>query len=119
METALSDFPPDRRGSRRLDALEEHRIVSASVRPGERARVIDVSAGGALIETSQRLLPGTPVELQLERRTERASVRGQVLRCAVVRLRPTWVCYRGAIAFDRDLPWFVEGRREPTTPQVI
>ena len=119
METALSDFPPDRRVSRRLEALEEHRIVTASVRPGERARVIDVSAGGALIETSQRLLPGTSVELTLERRTERASARGQVLRCAVVRLRPTWVCYRGAIGFDRDLPWFVEGRGESTTPQVI
>ena len=119
METTVSDFPPDRRGSRRLDALEEHRILNASVRPGQKARVIDVSAGGALIETSERLLPGTAVELQLETRTERTSVRGQVLRCAVIRLRPTWVCYRGAIVFDRDLPWFVEGRGERTTPQVI
>ena len=110
---------PDRRGARRLDAFEEHRIVSACVRPGHRARVIDVSAGGALIETSLRLLPGTSVELQVETGTDRANVRGQVLRCAVVRLRPTWVCYRGAIAFDRHLPWFVEERREPTTPQVI
>jgi hypothetical protein len=25
----------------------------------------------------------------------------------------------GAIAFDRHLPWFVDERREPTTPQVI
>lgn len=119
MATALSDFPPDRRGSRRLDALEEHRILSASVRPGQRARVVDVSAGGALIETSERLLPGTAVELQLETRTDRAIVRGQVLRCAVVRLRPTWVCYRGAIVFERHLPWFVEERGERTTPQVI
>ena len=110
---------PERRGARRLEAFEEHRIVSACVRPGHRARVIDVSAGGALIETSHRLLPGTSVELQVETGTERASVRGQVLRCAVVRLRPTWVCYRGAIAFDRYLPWFVDERREAATPQVI
>jgi hypothetical protein len=109
----------DRRGVRRLEAFEEHRIVSASVRPGHRARVIDVSAAGALIETSHRLLPGTAVELQVETGTGRASVRGQVLRCAVVRLRPTWVCYRGAIAFDRHLPWFIDERREPSTPQVI
>jgi hypothetical protein len=109
----------DRRGARRLEAFEEHNIVSASVQPGHRARVIDVSAGGALIETCLRLLPGTSVELQVENRTARANVRGQVLRCTVVRLRPTWVCYRGAIAFDRHLPWFVEPRREPTTPQVI
>jgi hypothetical protein len=104
---------------RRLEAVEEHRIVSACVRPGHRARLIDVSAGGALIETNHRLLPGTSVELQVQTGTERATVRGQVLRCSVVRVRPTWVCYRGAIAFDRHLPWFVDARREPTTPQVI
>ena len=115
----MSGDTPDRRGMRRLEAFDEHRIVSALVRPGHRARLIDVSAGGALIETSHRLLPGTSVELQVETGTERASVRGQVLRCAVVRLRPTWVCYRGAIAFDRHLPWFVDERREPSTPQVI
>ena len=115
----MSSSRSDRRGMRRLDALEAHGIVSASVRPGHRARLIDVSAGGALIETSHRLLPGTAVELQVATGTDRASVRGQVLRCAVVRVRPTWVCYRGAIAFDRHLPWFVEGARERNTPQVI
>lgn len=115
----MTNDTPDRRVMRRLEAFEEHRIVSASVRPGHRARLIDVSAAGALIETSHRLLPGTSVELQVETVSDRASVRGQVLRCAVVRVRPTWVCYRGAIAFDRHLPWFVDERREPTTPQVI
>ena len=115
----MSAGPPDRRGMRRLEAFEEHRIVSACVRPGHRARLIDVSAGGALIETSHRLLPGAPVELQVETGTDRARIRGQVLRCAVVRLRPTWVCYRGAIVFDRHLPWFVDERWERSTPQVI
>ena len=119
METVVSEGATDRRGARRLEAFEEHRIISAAVRPGHRARVIDVSAGGALIETSLRLLPGTAVELQVETGTNRANVRGRVLRCAVVRLRPTWVCYRGAIAFDRHLPWFIPEHREPTTPQVI
>jgi hypothetical protein len=115
----MSDGAPDRRGMRRMEAVEEHRIVSASVRPGHRVRLIDVSAGGALIETSHRLLPGTSVELQVATGTDRASVRGRVVRCAVVRVRPTWVCYRGAIAFDRHLPWFIDERRERSTPQVI
>lgn len=119
METAMSDGLPDRRARRRLEVFEEHRIVAASVRPGHRARVIDVSAAGVLLETSHRLLPGTTVELQVDTGIERASVRGQVLRCAVVRLRPTWVCYRGAIAFDRHLPWFVNERWAPSTLQVI
>ena len=66
METAMSDGRPDRRGTRRIETLEEHGIVSACVRPGHRARLIDVSAGGALIETTHRLLPGASVELQVE-----------------------------------------------------
>jgi len=115
----MSHGPSDRRRMRRLDALTKHGIVSACVRPGHRARLIDVSAGGALIETGHRLLPGTSVELQVQTGTDRASIRGQVLRCAVVRVRPTWVCYRGAIAFDRHLPWFVDVRGERPTPQVI
>ena len=115
----MNDSSRDRRGARRLEAVTEHRIVSAAVRPDHRARLIDVSAGGALIETNHRLLPGTVVELQVETGTERASVRGQVLRCAVVRVRPTWVCYRGAIAFDRHLPWFVDERGERSPQQVI
>ena len=119
METAMSGASPDRRGMRRREAFEDHRIVSACVRPGHRARLIDVSAAGALIETSHRLLPGTSVELQVETSSDRTRVRGRVVRCAVVRLRPTWICYRGAIAFDRHLPWFVDERREPSTRQVI
>lgn len=119
METAVNEESSDRRGARRFEAFEEHRIVAASVRPGHRARVVDVSAGGALIETSLRLLPGAAVELQMETGSNRASVRGRVLRCAVVRVRPTWVCYRGAIAFDRHLPWFVAEHGEAATPQVI
>ena len=105
----------DRRSTRRQCQLEEHGIVSARVTPGRRARLVDISAGGALLETIQRLLPGTSVELQVESDTRRTRVRGRVLRCAVVRVRPTFVCYRGAIRFDRHLPWFdASGYRVPS-----
>ena len=60
MEAAMNKSSQDRRGTRRLEAFTEHRIVSASVRPGHRARLIDVCAGGALIETNQRLLQARP-----------------------------------------------------------
>jgi hypothetical protein len=130
----MSRATPDRRLMPRLQRQEDHGIVSAHVRPGHRARLIDVSASGALIETSHRLLPGTLVELHVETGKDRTRVRGRVLRCSVVRVRPTSVCYRGAIAFDRYLHWFVDeaGCALPTaearpahpgralsTPQVI
>jgi hypothetical protein len=96
-----------RRTARRSDA-GDHGIITARVRPGHQATVIDVSAGGALIETEHRLLPGTSVELQMETTSCRASVRGRVLRCAVSMLQPASVRYRGAIGFERQLSWFSE-----------
>jgi PilZ domain len=120
-----------RQARRRLDP-DDHGIVSTRVRPGHRAKLIDVSAGGALIETSHRLLPGAAVELHVETRSHRTNVRGRVLRCAIVLVRPSWVCYRGAVGFDRLLPWLLDDgecgdagvrsgvpMRAPATPEVI
>ena len=47
-------------------------------------------------------------ELHVEGDSRRINIRGRVLRCAVVRIRPTWLCYEGAIGFDQQLPWFVD-----------
>lgn len=104
----MTDGPTDRRRVGRRRGVEEHGIVAARVRPGHDVCVIDVSAGGALIETDHRLLPGSSVELQLHTATRRATVRGSVLRCTIVGLQSNSVCYRGAIGFDRHLPWFVD-----------
>ena len=104
----MSHLVSDRRQTRRHRQVDEHGIVLTRVKPGHHARLMDVSAGGVLIETNRRLLPGTSVELHMETESRRTSVRGRVLRCAVVRVRPTSVCYRGAIGFDRHLPWFVD-----------
>lgn len=96
----------DRRQSRRLESVDQHRIVSTRVRPGHRARIVDVSAAGALVETDYRLLPGAPIELQMQTATRDARVRGRVLRSAVAKLHASSICYRGAIRFDHQLPWF-------------
>ena len=103
----------DQRRLRRSHEVEEHGIVSTSVRPGYRARLLNISAGGALIETSHRLLPGSAVELQMEARDGRTSVRGRVVRCSVSKVRASSVCYRGAIAFERQLPWLPEENGYP------
>jgi len=97
-----------RRIGRRRGSLAEHGIVSARVRPGHIVELINISAGGALVDSIRRLLPGTPVDLLLSCGDRSATVRGRVLRCAVVGLAPSSVCYRGAIGFDRELPWFLD-----------
>lgn len=95
----------ERRRTRRRDA-GEHGVASARIRPGHQVQLIDLSSGGALVEVDRRMLPGSAVELQLHAEDRQATMRGYVLRCSVVRVRPAAISYRGAIAFDRQLPWF-------------
>lgn len=80
--------------------------MRARMRPGYEVVLVDVSAGGALVETARRLLPGSFIELHLASAARAMSVRGRVIRCTVSRLRPASVWYRGAIKFDRELSWF-------------
>jgi hypothetical protein len=100
---------PDRRHARRRQTIRDHGIVSARVRPGREATLLDVSAGGALVETTYRLLPGSPVELHVATGERRAFVRGGVLRSAVVGVRAAGMRYRSAIRFEHLLSWFVDG----------
>jgi hypothetical protein len=98
----------DRRRARRLVSRHDHGVVNARVRPGHEVELVDISAGGALVECRRRLLPGTLIDLLLSCGDRSATVRGRVLRCTVVAVRASTVSYRGAIGFDRDLPWFLD-----------
>jgi hypothetical protein len=69
------------------------------------ASVVDLSAGGILVETQQRLCPGAVVVMQLFDHDCTTTVRGQVLRSAISRLLSARVWYRGAIQFASPLEW--------------
>jgi hypothetical protein len=69
--------------------------------PGRDVRIVDLCPGGALLETSYRLMPGRAVELQLGQNGNRLRVRGRILRCQVAALGlDGGVRYRGAICFE-------------------
>jgi hypothetical protein len=97
----------DRRQSERWSHPDDHGIVSVRVRPGHSAVIVNVSAGGAALETASRLLPGARVDLHIQSEQWRTTWRGRVQRCTVVKLRATSVRYRAAIVFDQVLPWFI------------
>lgn len=103
--------PAERRRSRRRSLLDEHGIAAVRVRPGCDAALVDVSAGGALVETAHRLLPGASIDVQLLVRGRRVLVRGRVLRCEVSALGPAGPIYRGALNFDRALSWLTDSAR--------
>jgi hypothetical protein len=98
----------NRRQSERRDLVKDHGIVAARIRPGREVRVIDASAGGLLIESEHRLLPGTMVDVHLEGVDRSTCVRGQVLWSCVADLQPSSVLYRGVVAFEFRLSWCEE-----------
>jgi hypothetical protein len=119
--TAMSELDPvavgdhaetvsvdDRRREPRRSGVHEHGIQSVRVRPGIDVRLLDVSAEGALIETAYRLLPGRRLDLQLSFATGTVAMRGSVLRCTVSHASVDRIAYRGALLFDRRLPWLVD-----------
>lgn len=63
-------------------------------------RLLNVSRGGALVESGARMLPGARTELQLSG-VKRQTIRGRIARCRVARIDP--VRYEGAIVFDDAL----------------
>ena len=95
----MNDMASDRRRSRRM-RIGTHGVLSARVRPGMVVAVLDISAEGASVELSRRLLPGSSVDFQIETADGRTNLRGRVLRCIVSRLDPNSVSYRAAIAFQ-------------------
>jgi hypothetical protein len=72
----------------------------ALLRPGQEVVLVNVSPGGALVESPTRLAPGARTELQLFGGL-RCSVRGRLERCRVSGLEP--LRYEGAIVFENSL----------------
>jgi hypothetical protein len=70
------------------------------LRAGRELVVVNLSAGGALVESTTRLLPGTHVEVHVTGAHGRVLVRARVVRCSVWTVTADVVTYRGALAFS-------------------
>jgi hypothetical protein len=75
------------------------------LRTGDPLALVNLAQGGALLESSRRLLPGTTVVLQVSMDEGTLAIRAQVTRCTVHVLHSDSVQYRGAVAFAEE---FVE-----------
>lgn len=95
-----------RRHVRRL-AADLGWLRAVRLRPRIEVVLMDLSAGGALVETATRLRPGMKTVLQLTTRNGELRAFGEVVRAWVSAIPPDrGVLYRGALRFDRpiDLP---------------
>jgi hypothetical protein len=89
-----------RRALRRSVAAEEP-LGHARLRTGGQLRVLDASSWGALMETTERLLPGRHLDVHIVSAEGRMLVRSRVARAFVARVAPDAVHYRVAFSFDR------------------
>jgi hypothetical protein len=102
-------FPPPRSADTR-----------ATLRPGCTVLIVDLSAGGALVEALRPLRPGARVHLQLVTEQRTLALPAHVLRCAVWSLDARdGATYRGALKFENRCDLFreAETRRGSLLPR--
>lgn len=70
------------------------------LRTGDVLSIVNTGAGGVLVESDRRLLPGTAVVVQFTSGDRAVRREARVLRCAVHALKPAGgVRYRSALEF--------------------
>jgi hypothetical protein len=88
-----------RRAARRKVSADEP-LGHARLRTGGKLRVVEASSWGALMETTERLLPGRHLDVHIVCAEGRRLVRSRVARALVVKLEPDAVHYQVAFSFD-------------------
>ena len=86
----------ERRREERMDGAG----LPAVLRPGAPVVLLNVSAGGALVDSVTPLRPGARVRMQIDADSEPVTVGARVLRCQVTTICVSGVGYTGALQFD-------------------
>jgi uncharacterized protein DUF6982/PilZ domain-containing protein len=109
----------DRRAHPRLSAGELGWFRTARIKNGPRVTLIDLSVGGALLESDNRLCPGSVLALELVGSSP-IVVPLRVVRSQIASLREG-ALYRGACAFKRplELPDLIRQSFKTTAPPPL
>jgi hypothetical protein len=97
-----TDTGVNRRLHERLKASDLDWLRGARLKYGADLRVLDISAGGMLLETEKALAPDSSVVVELTGTESPILIPSKVLRCRAASLGD-FITYRGAFAFKRPL----------------
>ena len=92
----------ERRGHLRLGPDDVRWLRSARLKYGPDVRVLDISAGGILVETDGQLRPDANIVFELSGPTNSILMPSKVLRCRVASFADV-MRYQGACSFKRPL----------------
>jgi hypothetical protein len=106
MTVAMSE----RRAHERADGSWS-RSIRAVLVPGQRIALVNISRGGALVDGSRPMRPGTRVMLQLTAPGAALGLSARVVRCLVRAVAAEGIVYRAALRFDERRDWTAELRR--------
>lgn len=90
----------ERRSTARRTPAADETLATLRLRTGREVAVVNIGDGGALVEGTTRLLPGTHVEVHVVTREGRTLVRSRVMRASVFAVTADTLEYRAAVAFD-------------------
>ena len=86
----------------RLSPENTPALKGIALTQGNTARVVDISRGGALIETDVRLCPQTKISFKVLMEQGDVRITGSVLRSSIKSLKGTPI-YESAIVFEHPL----------------
>lgn len=91
----------ERRAHVRRAAARGNLLPVGRFRSGHDFALVNLSDGGALLETRRRVLPGARVDIVFERDDGSVAAPGHVVRSAVASVGEEGVLYRAAVRFER------------------
>jgi hypothetical protein len=94
--------PIDRRKAQRLHPSALPSLKSVRLVPGSEIRLINVSSGGALLESDNRILPGANICIRLVAEDVLYFLRGRVLQSRASSIRGSALTYECRVAFDEE-----------------
>jgi hypothetical protein len=95
----------ERRVAHRRPAARVPSITGVRLSPGGgEASLVNISTSGALVRSTSRLLPGTPVTIVFEGSFTPASMKSKVVRCVVADIcKPAGLSYHIGLAFNESI----------------
>ncbi|MBZ5496081.1 MAG: PilZ domain-containing protein [Acidobacteriia bacterium] len=103
----------DRRTAPRQPPSVIPSLQSVELTNGNAVNLVNISRGGALVETEARMIPGVSICIRLVAADAVFMLRGRVLRSRALSLRGSTILYESAIAFNEELPLLAGEFDEP------
>ncbi len=107
----------ERRHTERFDRAEIPSLKNAGLVAGPDIRLINISRGGAMFETKNRILPGADICIRLMAMDALLFLRGRILESRASSRSGSDLIYQCRIAFDKEFSLLPARREDQPVPE--